>query len=146
MNHQTCWWNRIWVYRSQSLLWWRQIVFQTCSDLMHLNHLKTVICSMFWLLAFEAKFFLKQLFLNKVKLRSFEFLSRRDWWRKLSSRCADDRASSLSSWCFDDWSSIQFSQFNIDLHANVDKLVQVRDSFIERYLLKIWADLMLKII
>ncbi len=145
MNHQTCWWNRIWVYCFQSLLWREQIVFQTHSNLMHLNHLKAVICFMFWLLAFEAEFFLKQLFLNRIELRSSEFLSRRNWWRKSSNQCADDRANSLSNWCFDDWLSIQFSQSNIDLHANVNKLVQVRDSFIEHCSLKIWADLMLKI-
>ncbi len=106
MNHQTCWWNRIWVYHFQSLLWRKQIVFWTCSNLMHLSCLEAVICSMFWLLAFEAKFFLKQLFSNRVELQSSEFLSRRDWWRELNSWCADDRASSLSSWCFDDWSNV----------------------------------------
>ncbi len=146
MNHQTCWWNKIWVYRSQSLLWRRQIIFRIRSDLVHLSCFKTVICFMFWLLAFEAEFFLKQLFLNRVEIQSSEFLSRRNWWRELNSQCARDRLSSLNHWCFDNWSSVQFSQFNIDSHADVDKLIQIRDSFIERCSLKIWADLMLKII
>ena len=146
MNHQTCWWNRIWVYHFQSLLWWKQIVFQICSDFMHLSHFMTIICSMFWLFAFEAKFFLKQLFQNKIKIQSSEFLSQRNWWRESSDQCARDRLSSLNHWCFDNWSSVQFSQFNIDSHADVDKLIQIRDSFFECCLLKIWADLMLKII
>ncbi len=146
MNYQTCWWNRIWVYRSQSLLWRKQIVFWIRSDLMHLSRLEAVICSMFWLLAFEAEFFLKKLFLNRVKIWSSEFLSRRDWWRESSRQSASDRASSWDCWDFDDRSNVQFSQPNIDLHADVDKLIQIRDSFIERYSLKIWADLMLKII
>ncbi len=146
MNHQTCWWNKIWVYCSQSLLWRKQIVFQIRSDLMHLSHLKTVIYFMFWLLAFEAEFFLKQLFLNRVKIWSSEFLSCRNWWRESSRWSASDRASSWDRWDFDDWSSVQFSQFNIDLHADVDKLIQICDSFIECCLLKIWANLMLKIV
>ena len=57
----------------------RQIIFWICSNLMHLSCFKTVICFMFWLLAFEAEFFLKQLFLNRVEIQSSEFLSRRNW-------------------------------------------------------------------
>ncbi len=83
--------------------------FRICSNLVHLSHLKTIIYSMFWLFVFEAKFFLKQLFLNKIEIQSSEFLSWRDWWRESSSWCVRDRASSLSHWCFDDWSSVQFS-------------------------------------
>ncbi len=109
MNRQTCWWNRIWVYCFQSLLWREQIVFQIRSNLVHLSRLEAVICSMFWLLAFEAEFFLKQLFLNRVEIQSSEFLSWRDWWRESNSRCVRDRASSLSRWCFDDWLRVQFS-------------------------------------
>ncbi len=101
---------------------------------------------MFWLLAFEAEFFLKQLFLNRIKIQSSEFLSRRNWWRELSRQSASDRASSWDCWDFDDQLNVQFNQSNIDLHANVDKLVQIHDLFIEHYSLKIWADLMLKII
>ena len=109
ISHQTCWWNRIWIYHSQSLLWREQIVFQIRSNLMHLSHFKAVICSMFWLFAFEAEFFLKQLFLNRIEIQSSEFLSWRNWWRESNSRCAKDRASSLNRWNFNDWLSIQFS-------------------------------------
>ncbi len=148
MNHQTCWWSRIWAYYSQLLLWWKQIIFWICSNLMHLSHFEVIICLMFWLFAFEAKFFLKQLFLNEIKIQYSEFLSWRSWcWCcKLNKWCADDRTSCLCCWCFDNWLSIQFSQLNIDLHADVSKLIQICDLFIDYYSLKIWTDLMLKII
>jgi len=149
MNYQTCWWSRIWVYRSQSLLWWEQVIFQIRCNFMHLNWLETVICSMFWLLAFEAKFFFKQLLSSKINVQYSEFLSCRDWsWDRSSDHYQDasDKMSNLSRWCLESWLSIQFRQSNVDLHANVDKFVQIHSLFIDRDSLKIWANLMLKII
>ncbi len=64
----------------------------------------------------------------------------------MNKQSASNRMSSWDYWDFNDQSNIQFSQFNIDLHADVDKLVQICDLFIECCSLKIWADFMLKII
>jgi len=149
MSHRAYWWSKIWACRSQSLLWWKQIVFRIRCDFVHLSWLETVMCSMFWLLAFEAEFFLKQLLSSRINVRYSEFLSCRDWsWDRSSDHHQDvsSRASDLSSWCLESWLSIQFRQSNVDLHANVDKFVQIHSSFIDHDSLKIWANLMLKII
>ena len=148
-SHQAYWWSKIWACRSQSLLWRKQIVFRICCDFVHLSWLKTIVCSMFWLLAFEAKFFFKQLLSNKINIRYSEFLSCRSWsWDRSSDHYQDasDKASDLSRWCLKNWSSIQFCQSNIDLHADVDEFIQIYSLFIDHDLLKIWANLMLKII
>ncbi len=149
MNHQTCWWSKIWVYCSQLLLWRKQVIFQIRCNFMHLSWFKTITCFMFWLLAFEAKFFFKQLLFSKINIWYFEFLSCRDWsWDCSSDRRQDasNKASDLSRWYIEDWLSIQFYQLNIDLHADVDKFIQIHSSFIDHDSLKIWANLMLKII
>ncbi len=149
MNHQTCWWNRIWVYCSQSLLWQKQIIFWIHCNFMHLSWLETVACSMFWLLAFEAEFFFKQLLSSRINVRYSEFLLCRDWsWDCDSNHHQDasDKASDLSRWCLESWSSIQFCQLNVNLHADVNKFIQIHSSFVDHDSLKIWANLMLKII
>ncbi len=149
MSHRAYWWSKIWACRSQSLLWRKQIVFWIHCDFMHLNWFKTVTCSMFWLLAFEAEFFLKQLLSSRINIRYSEFLSCRDWsWDRSSDHRQDasNRASDLNSWCLENWSSIQFRQSNVDLHADVDEFVQIHSSFVDHNSLKIWANLMLKII
>jgi len=148
-SRQTCWWSRIQVYHSQSLLWRRQVVFQIRCNFMHLSWFKTVMCSMFWLLAFEAEFFFKQLLSSRINVWYSEFLSYRDWSWDCSSdhhQDASDRASDLNHWCLEDWLSIQFCQSNVNLHANVDEFIQIHSLFIDHDSLKIWANLMLKII
>ena len=149
MNHQTCWWSEIWAYHSQSLLWWRQVIFWIRCNFMHLSWLKTVACFMFWLLAFEAKFFFKQLLSSRINVQYSEFLSCKDWSWDCSSDCcqdASDKVSDLSHWCLENWLSIQFRQSNVDLHADVNEFIQIHSSFIDHDSLKIWANLMLKII
>ncbi len=149
MNHRAYWWSKIWACCSQSLLWQEQIVFRIRCDFVHLSWFKTVACSMFWLLAFEAEFFLKQLLSSRINVRYSEFLLCRDWsWDCSSDRRQDasSRASDLSSLCLENWSSIQFRQSNVDSHADVNEFIQIHSSFVDRDSLKIWANLMLKII
>ncbi len=149
MSHQAYWWSKIWACRSQSLLWWKQIIFWIRCNFMHLSWFKIITCFMFWLLAFEAKFFFKQLLFNKVNVWYSKFLSCKDWsWDRSSDHHQDvsDKASDLSHWCLESWSSIQFCQLNVNLHADVNEFVQIHNSFVDYDSLKIWANLMLKII
>ncbi len=73
MSHWAYWWSKIWACCSQLLLWWRQIVFWICCNFMYLSWLKTVVCSMFWLLAFKAEFFLNNFSLAESTFNILSF-------------------------------------------------------------------------